>query len=176
MRQEMADRCPGLQTPEPPSTILVELPPKTTARLSAASPATNLATIARLVGASEIQAIFDPYLENKTFATLTDILSLGASVSDNVRLLAGAKMAQRKRPRLTKTFAALWFTQSGVEAGEVRLMSSDEHRRFMLLSGGKALIFGMSLNSIAKNEAAHLEPDTEDRAFFESMWAAATPL
>jgi hypothetical protein len=46
----------------------------------------------------------------------------------------------------------------------------------MLLSGGRSLILGMSLNSIAKNEAVRLEADTEDRAFFDSVWAAAAPL
>jgi hypothetical protein len=30
----------------------------------------------------------------------------------------------------------------------------------------------MSLNSIAKNEAIRLEPDTEDQVFFDGVWAA----
>jgi hypothetical protein len=46
----------------------------------------------------------------------------------------------------------------------------------MLLSGAQSLILGMSLNSIAKNEAVRLEVDAEDHTFFDSVWATATPL
>ena len=60
-------------------------------------------------------------------------------------------------------------------AGEVRLMAS-EHRRFMLLSGGRSLILGTSLNSMAKNEAVRIVDDKADRAFFDSVWTNATPL
>ena len=47
---------------------------------------------------------------------------------------------------------------------------------FLLLSGGQALLLGMSLNSTDKNEAARLEPDAHDRPFFESVWASARAL
>jgi hypothetical protein len=148
----------------------------TSGRLSASTPATNLATISSLVGSSEIQAAFDPYLENRSLTTLLDILSFGGSISNSVRLLSSIKMTQGAIPRLTKTVVDAWFVQRGITAGEVRLMSPSEHRRFMLLSGGQSLILGPSLNSIAKNEATHLEPDTADRAFFDGVWATATPL
>ncbi len=55
-------------------------------------------------------------------------------------------------------------------------MAQKEHRRFMLLSGGRSLLLGHSLNAIHKNEAIRVESDVEDRAFFDSEWAAATPL
>jgi hypothetical protein len=108
--------------------------------------------------------------------SLNDILSFGGSLSNSVRLLSSADMTQGAIPRLTKTVVADWFNLRGITAGEVRLMARGEHRRFILLSGGQALILGMSLNSIAKNEAVRVELDTADRAFFDGVWATATPL
>jgi hypothetical protein len=148
----------------------------TTARLSDSTPAANKVTISRLLGSAEIQGVFDPYLDNQALATLLDIVSLGGSISNAVRLLSSTEMTQGRIPRLTKTFISSWFAERGITAGETRLMPKGEHRRFMLLRGGQSLIVGMSLNAIAKNEAAHLERDDQDRAFFDSVWATATPL
>jgi hypothetical protein len=39
------------------------------------------------------------------------------------------------------------------------------HRRFTLLSGGRNLIMGMSLNSLAKDEAVHFETEVEHCGF-----------
>jgi hypothetical protein len=146
------------------------------ARLREGAPASNLADIASLIGAAEVQAVFDPYLDNKSLLVLGDILSLGVGVSGSLRLLACEKMAKGTRPRLTKTFVSCWLGECGITAGEVRLMPDSEHRRFLLLSGGLSLLLGMSLNSVDKNETARLEPDAEDRAFFDGVWATATPL
>jgi hypothetical protein len=148
----------------------------TSARLSVSTPASNLATISTLAGTSEIQAVFDPYLSNKSLAALLDILTLGPSLSNSVRLLACAKMTAGTKPQLTKSFVDLWFQERGVTGGEARRMPDGEQRRFLLLSGGQSLILGMSLNGIAKNEAVRLEPDADDRTFFDSVWMAATPL
>ena len=85
--------------------------------------------------------------------------------------------SSKKGKSRAKTFVTEWFRQRGITVGEVRLVpTNSEHRRFMLLSGGQSLILGMSLNSIDKNETARLEPDTEDRPFFDSVWASATML
>jgi len=149
---------------------------RTTGRLSAQTPATNLATISGLAGNAEFQAVFDPYLSNKALATLLDILTLGPTASNNMRFLACEKMATGNWPQLTKTFVEQWFRERGVTAGAARLMPDGEHRRFLLLSGGQSLLLGMSLNSIAKNEAVRIEPDTTDRLFYESVWGAARPL
>jgi hypothetical protein len=147
-----------------------------TVRLGAGEPFSNVKKIADLIAGHEIQAVFDPYLDASGLTCLLDIFSCGAAQSYSLRLLSSTRMTQGKVPRLTKSLMAQWFAQRGITAGEVRLMPPSEHRRFMLLSGGQSLILGMSLNSIAKNEAVRLEPDTEDRPFFESVWASATPL
>jgi hypothetical protein len=146
---------------------------RTTGRLTAQKPATNLATISRLAGTAEIQAVFDPYLSNKSLAALLDILTLGPTASNNLRFLACEKMAKGTYPQLTKPFVDHWFRERGVTAGEARLMPDGEHRRFLLLSGGQSLLLGMSLNSIAKNEAVRIEPDNTDRPFFESVWGGS---
>jgi hypothetical protein len=148
----------------------------TTRRLSADTPATNYRTIGQLVGSSHVEAVFDPFLDNLSLATLIDILGYGSGdVANGVRLLGSTKKTGGPIPKLTKAGVDAWLTQLG-KIGETRVMPPSEHRRFMLLSGGLSLILGMSLNAIHKNEAVRVEPDAEDRAFFDSVWATATPL
>jgi hypothetical protein len=149
---------------------------RTSGRLSESTPASNVATISGLIGGVEIEAVFDPYLDNQSLVTLGNILSFGDSLSAAVRLLSSTKMTQGTTPRLTKSLVADWFTERGITAGEVRLLPPSEHRRFMLLKGGQSLLLGMSLNAIAKNEAVYLDSDREDRPFFDTEWAKATPL
>jgi hypothetical protein len=149
----------------------------TTGRLSAATPATNYRTISQLIASAQVEAVFDPYLENGSLITLLDILSFGSGgVANGVRLLGSTRTTHGPIPRFTKTGVDAWLAQLDI-AGEARVMPpNDQHRRFMLLSGGQSLILGPSLNSIHKNEATHLESDTQDRLFFDSVWTTATPL
>lgn len=144
-------------------------------RLHDDQPATNYASIARLIGGSAIEAMFDPYLDNQSLAALIDILSFGAgSVANGVRVLSTNKTTGRA-PRLTKVGFNLWLSQLEIN-GEIRLMGGSEHRRFLLLSNGQSLLLGPSLNALHKNEAVRLEPNIEDLAFFEKIWATAIPL
>ena len=147
-----------------------------TARVAQATPASNLASIAGLIGGSAVEGIFDPYLENRSLAAVIDILSFGkGSVANGVRVLSTAKTTGGQIPQLTKAGFDAWLVQLKI-TGELRVMPSSEHRRFILLSGGKSLLLGQSLNSLHKNEAIRLEPDTQDRAFFDQVWAQATAL
>ena len=134
-------------------------------RLSSNKPASNIERISSLIGTSTIQAIFDPYLENKSLQALTNILSLKGSIATDVRLLSKVPGAN-----LTKTFVDDWFKEHGCINGEIRILPKEEHRRFLLLSSSESLILGPSLNSINKNEAASLESDKDDRNFFDDMW------
>ena len=148
----------------------------TRARVSQDKPASNYASIANLIGSSSVLAVFDPYLENKSLTTLMDILSFGSgTIADGVRILSTKKTITGQVPRLTKIRFDAWLRQLVIN-GEIRTMQPSEHRRFMLLSGAQSLILGHSLNAIHKNEAVRIEPDTEDRVFFEGVWVAATPL
>jgi len=148
-----------------------------TGRLSATTPATNNRTISQLVGSSHVEAVFDPYLENRALADLIDILSFGSGgVANDVRLLGSTRTTQGPIPRFTKTGVDAWLAQLGID-GEARVVpSKDQHRRFMLLSGGQSLIMGPSLNAIHKEEAVSLDTGAVDRAFFDSVWSNAMPL
>lgn len=146
------------------------------ARVSAETPATNLATISRLIGSSAVEAIFDPYLENSSLVNLINILSFGSgSVADDVRVLSTNKTTRGMMPRLTRPGFDAWTTQLGI-SGEIRIMAPSEHRRFLLLSGGQSLLLGHSLNAIDKNEAVRIESDTQDRTFFDQVWVTADVL
>ena len=78
---------------------------------------------------------------------------------------------QKQLPKLTKAGFDAWLQQLGVD-DELRIMNSNEHRRFLLLNSGQSLLLGQSLNSLHKNEALRLEADTQDKAFFEEVWEA----
>jgi hypothetical protein len=161
-----ARKATGGQWPVSPST----------GRLQSTTPATNYATISQLIGSSRIEAVFDPYLENRSLATLVDILSFGGGeVAEGVRLLGSSRTTQGSVARFTRAGVDAWLSQLGIP-GEARVMPPSEHRRFILLSGGRSLLLGHSLNAIHKNEAIRVEPDPEDRSFFDSVWATATIL
>jgi hypothetical protein len=146
------------------------------ARLQENTPAANLATISRLVGTSSIEAIFDPYLENRSLTTLIDILSFGeGSISNNVKVLSTSKTSNGQVPRLTKAGFESWLHQLRI-AGQLRIMEPSEHRRFLILSSGQSLLLGPSLNSINKNEAVRLEPAYLDQLFFDQVWSQAVQL
>ncbi len=146
------------------------------ARVSEDTPATNLVTISGLIGSSAVEAIFDPYLENRSLANLINILSFGSgTVANGVRVLSTNKTTRGNVPRLTRPGFDAWTAQLGI-SGEIRVMESSEHRRFLLLSGSQSLLLGHSLNAIDKNEAVRVEPDTQDRVFFDQVWATANVL
>ncbi|MDD5054861.1 MAG: hypothetical protein PHZ00_01170 [Candidatus Peribacteraceae bacterium] len=140
-----------------------------TVRISARTPASNLKLIASLIGPAKVDAVFDPYLDNKGLVALGNILSLGVIASSPLRMLSTVKSQA-----LNEQFLADWLKEHGI-SGEVRRMSDPEHGRFLLLSNGKSLRLGPSLNGLHNNEAAHLDPIKEDLEFFDSVWAKAQP-
>jgi hypothetical protein len=148
----------------------------TKGRLSSLKPASNYFLISQLVGNAEIDAIFDPYLENKSLIELNNILSFGnGRIADGIRLL-GSKKTQGYNSSFTKAGTDAWLKELNV-TGEARVMSTKgQHRRFILLSTGDSLILGPSLNAIHKDEAIRLESDSEDKAFFDSEWDKSIPL
>ena len=162
---QLVSKVPGMRWPFRP----------TVGRLSEATPATNYKTISQLVGSSQVEAVFDPYLTNASLEELRVILSFGdGNIANGVRLLGSTTTTTGRSPRFTKAGVDTWLSQLGI-SGEARIVPArSEHRRFLLLSGGLSLILGMSLNSIHKNEAIRVEPDTTDRSFFDTTWATAT--
>jgi hypothetical protein len=136
-------------------------------------PASNFSRISRLIGSAHVEAVYDPYLDDKGLDNLLTLVRLANSVSPNLRLTTSEKGARR----LTTPFVKAFFKELGCTSGEIRKTSSQKpHRRFMLLSGGQSLIMGMSLNDLDKNEAVRLESDSYDRTFFESDWVTGQPV
>lgn len=140
-----------------------------TARDKAAS---NITQIAHLLGGQQIQAVFDPFLDDRGLAFLGSVVNIGADWSNPVRLLTSSKVDP---PKLTVPFFKSFLTDRALK-GELRSMTHKEHRRFLLLSSGKALIVGFSWNKPAHAEVVLLEPDVQDRPFFNAEWATATPI
>ena len=149
----------------------------TSGRLSADTPATNYRTISHLIGSAQVTAILDPYLDNKTLEELRVILSFGdGAIANGVRILGGVAKSQGRFPTFTATGVAVWFQQLDI-TGEARTFPAHtEHRRFVLLNDGNALITGHSLNAPHKNEAVRVEANTDDQAFFDGLWQSAHPL
>jgi hypothetical protein len=149
-------------------------------RLDATPPATNYRTIAGLIAISQLQAVFDTYLDNQSLEQLIRILSFGkGSVASHVRLLGTTATMQNslgKLARFSKAGVGAWAAQLQIMAEARVLPSGSEHRRFLLLDGGRSIILGPSLNSLHKNEAVSIEDDKEDRPVFDRQWQAATPI
>lgn len=149
-------------------------------RLDATTPATNYRTIAGLIGSSELQAVFDTYLDNQSLEQLIRISSFGkATFAGHVRLLGTTATTQSspgKPARFSKAGVDAWAAQLQIQAEARVLPSGSEHRRFLLLDGGRSIILGPSLNSLHKNEAVSIEDDKEDRPFFDRQWQVATPI
>jgi len=87
-------------------------------------------------------------------------------LKNDVRVLTTSKI----RKRLSSQMISDFKKEKSVNL-DIRFCSSDkEHRRYLLLSTGESLVVGCSLNSLDKNEAAHIENSQEDRMFFETQW------
>lgn len=150
----------------------------TSTRLWREQPATNISKLVGLIGTSSIEAIYDAYLDNKSLEILLSMIALGVRISNSVRLLTSTAMIipLKGTPRVTKNFVDAWFKEVGPK-GEMRHNAYRGHeRRFMLLSGDKSLLSGLSINNPDVNEAPVVESDSVDRTYFDSEWSRATSL
>lgn len=138
-------------------------------RLKKSTPASNFSVLSGLVGSASIEAIYDPYLDDKALENLLTLINLGTKISQGCRFLSSPKGAARLSPG----YVQAWLMETSRQVEIRKSTSRDSHRRFMLLSGGQTLILGLSINSLAKDEAAHLETNTVDRAFFDSEWGVS---
>lgn len=143
-----------------------------TGRLRQTTPATNFSVLAGLVGNASIEAIYDPYLDDQALANLLVLSNLGARISPRCRILSSRKVGTR----LSSTYVQSWLAEIPGQITIRKTTNTDPHRRFMLLSSGQILILGLSLNSVSKDEAAHLETSAADRDFFNSEWQSSDAL
>ncbi len=138
-----------------------------TGRLTQSTPASNFTVLAGLIGSASVEVIFDPYLDDKALANLLILCNLGIRLSPTCRILTSAKGAKK----LSSQYVFAWRSETSMDIEIRKSVTPNPHRRFMLLSGGQTLILGLSLNSLAKDEAAHLETNAADSAFFGSEWS-----
>ncbi len=141
-------------------------------RLKQQSPVSNRIGLVKLSHGANVQCIFDPYFDDKAIASLSILVNLGLKLIPEVRIL----ITEKVKKRIPKQFITEFETEYSSKLN-IRVCSSDkEHRRFLLLSSGETLILGCSLNSLDKNEAAHLESSPVDSDFFNEQWGQSNAL
>jgi hypothetical protein len=140
-------------------------------RLEENEPVSNRMGLAQLTHGAVVECIFDPFFDDKAIAVLNSLANLGLSLSAEVRVLTTSK----GNSRLTAGMISGFKKEKNRDLN-IRLCESDkEHRRFFILSSGESLVIGCSLNSLDKNEAAHVENSPDDRSFFEERWKKSIP-
>jgi len=146
--------------------------PITSVELKRGEPATDREKISILFGSAKLEAVHDPFLDNKGLATLLSILKLANGAVPNLRLMTGVKGVKG----LTLDFVTSFLSELDCSAGQVRISSDPEaHRRFYLLTGGTSVRQGPSLNKVDKNEVADTHSDRDDREFFNQHWKSGKP-
>jgi hypothetical protein len=141
-------------------------------RFKEATPVSNKVSIANITCNNEVNCIFDPYFVDKSISTLTTLVNLGMSLKNDVRVLTTSKIKSRLSPQMISDFKK----EKDVNLDIRFCRSNKEHRRYLLLATGESLVIGCSLNSLDKNEAAHIENSQEDRNFFEEQWQVSLPI
>jgi hypothetical protein len=148
-------------------------PPLTSVHLRLGEPATNHVRLARLIRGAKVEAVYDPYLDDKGLATLLTLVQLDGGVAPVIRVLTS------DRKTVNPDFVTALFVELGCDQAksEIRSVPDRGHQgRFILLAGGRAITLGMSLNGLNVNDDAYLGDDREHRPLFESEWAKAGPV
>ena len=137
----------------------------------------NIREIYDLVEDFEVQAVFEPFFDNKAIDTLLLIKDFGVAFSSGIRILTTKKNLDRGW--LTKKYF-IDKILTNFPLAEIRFMpgkpSQDEHRRFFLLGDQYSLIIGLSLNNPEKDEVASLDFSKYDEDFLNEKWNYAETL
>lgn len=139
--------------------------PPSSLRLESEKPATNRMNLAQMTSMSEVEAIFDPYFDNKAIAELVTLIKLGVNIKKNIRVLT----TKRGGNNLSKGMIDCFNKEFGSSL-DIRIFTERAHRRFMLLSNTEVLIIGPSLNSIDHDEILFREQSVQDAEFFNHNW------
>jgi hypothetical protein len=144
------------------------------ARLESKEPLSNVQRIVKMIGTSKIEGVFDPYLDDTGLALLLSALRMSESAAPTLRLITGRSGVKSLGPQ----FVAMFFEELGCANGRIRLTSNpDAHDRLLLLSSDKSIHVGPSWNNMSKSGQISLHSDAhENRAFFETEWAAGSPI
>jgi hypothetical protein len=148
--------------------------PRGPIRMTKGRPATNIGLLASLIDKSEVEAVFDTYLDDRALRRLVTLRNLGVSFSPKLRLLTSSKGARS----MTTSYASDVLQELGCQQGEVRVAAgvSGHEGRLVLLAGGDVVSVGASLNELDVNDRSHRDRDKGDRAAFDERWASATTL
>lgn len=90
-----------------------------------------------MIGTAIIEAVYDPYLYNKTLANFTDLASLGVKFSNDLRLLTSNN-------NITLNWLDKFNTELAIHA--TLKTTQKEHARLIFLSDGRCLSPDYSLN------------------------------
>lgn len=141
------------------------------ARFAQGRPATNASLLVTMLGATEVAAVYDPYLDDRGLQVVLTMRNLGVVFSRELRLLG------RDARRLTKGYADSVLRELPAAQGEVRVKGGRGHEnRLIFLADGDVVSIGCSLNNLDVNERPHRDSDGGARAEFDADWAGATPL
>lgn len=139
-------------------------------------PVSNLAKIARFIQSASIELISDSYIDNKTFANLADIASLGVSISPTLRILSSQSAIKQKTsghtPSLTHTFYE-HFKLQNAENVQFRLWDNNQrnHDRLILLNDGRLISPDFSLNNIGHRGTVNTITNSQGhKEWLESTW------
>ena len=139
-------------------------------------PALNVIRVADLIrnAQAKVEAVYDVYLDDVGLRAFSTLMRLSRAASPRVRLLTSRHHGAKA---LNPQWAAQLLREVGFPQSEIRQMSNKKGHegRFLLLSGGRTLRLGMSLNSFDTNDVGHVdvEGDREDRELFEREWTGA---
>jgi hypothetical protein len=153
--------------------------PARSVRTRRGEPAHNMIRVADLIrkAQAKVEAVYDGYLDDVGLRTFSTLVRLSRAASPRVRLLTSRHHGANA---LNPQWAAQLLHELGCPQAEIRQMSNKKGHegRFLLLSGGRTLRLGMSLNGFDTNDAGHVdvEGDREDRELFEREWADAKPI
>jgi hypothetical protein len=134
-------------------------------RLESEKPATNRVKLAQMASMSEVEAIFDPYFDNKAIAELMTLIKLGMNITKTIRVLTTKKGGKNLSEGMLDSFGKEFDSSL-----DIRILTEKVHRRFMLLSNREVLIIGPSLNSIDHDEILFREESVQDATFFNDNW------
>jgi hypothetical protein len=144
-------------------------------RTSPTKPFSNRARLVGLVGASQIDAVCDPYLDSKALQTLSQLATFGVAFASPLRLLTGEAMVTGKR--LDRSVVDAFLAEQNVVGGARAMPRKTTHGRFVLLASGQVILLGQSLNQIDNEDSIHLADDAAaEIANFEDWWRTATPV
>lgn len=120
-----------------------------------------------MIGSARIDAIWDPYLDEKAIANFRDLAGLGCNFSKALKLLTAP------RGRLSRNFLDKFDKEFGL-ASELK-RGNGKHLRLIFLSDGRCLSPDFSFGKEQDGTITVVDANPK-RILFDIAWASATPI